>query len=205
MRDPKRERPERAAQRAPFGLPLSVFLIATAPGVLARLTAQQLFCRLLRVAIFEVHPFRLDGSDPAGGEIVHERPRRASQQALLVTGPFLISTVLGALVAAPATIPMVGFAEGGPLDYFFLVLGVAIAAQAFPAPGTVEAAREGLIAAPFKTHRRRVPKRRRFPLLRLIAFGAGAPFVWRKLLYGLLVALLVPAALIRLLAYLPAI
>ena len=180
---------ENAEKRPVSRSPLSVFSLAVFPGVLVRQVARQIFCRFLRVAIFDVRYL-----EPGG--VVHEKPIWASQQILLVVGPFLVCSLLGALVAAPAAIPVVRLGTGGPLEGAFLWVGFSLAVQAFPVPEEAKTLQR-LLGDP---HVVPVFRFAVLPIAALIALGTGGLSFWRKAIYALVVTLIIPNALIWLLS-----
>jgi hypothetical protein len=113
-------------------IPGPLIALATFPGVIVHEIAHQLFCRIFRVAVFDVCYFRL--GNPAG-YVIHEPPSNASQQIWIGIGPFFVNSILGALIALPAVIPVMRFEAGAPLDYLLMWLGVSIAMHAFPSTG----------------------------------------------------------------------
>jgi hypothetical protein len=184
-----------ARPRQPFSpSPSSLFLLATFPGVLLHQILIQLLCRFLRVAIFEVRYFE-PGANLTGGAVVHEKPLWASHQILLVIGPFLAGSLLGALVALPAAVPVVWFGAGGLLDYFLLWLGFSLAVNALPTPEEAGTLRH-LLADPRLSAALRLIG---LPAARLIALVMGGSLFWRRALYGIALTLLLPAALVWLL------
>lgn len=179
---PENENNEKAEKRPVSRSPLSVFSLFTFPGILVRQVAHQIFCRFLRVAIFDVRYL-----EPGG--VVHEKPLWASHQILLAIGPFLLCSLLGALIAAPAAIPLVRLGTGGPLEGALLWLGFSLAVQGFPLPEEAGTLRRHVR----DPHVLPVFRFAVLPIAGLIALGW--PF-WRRLVYGMVLTLLVPNALI---------
>src|SRR5215510_9894376 len=105
-------------------IPGPIIALLTFPGVLVHELAHQLFCRLFGVAIFDVCYFRF--GNPAG-YVIHERPTQARQQIWIGVGPFIVNTVIGAIIGAPASIQVLQFEAGTPLDYLLIWLGISIA------------------------------------------------------------------------------
>ena len=62
-------------------IPGFVISIATFPGVIVHEFAHQLFCRLAKVAIFEVCYFRI--GNPSG-YVTHEIPKKTYQNVLIL-------------------------------------------------------------------------------------------------------------------------
>lgn len=108
--------------------------LATFPGVIVHEQAHQLFCRWARVAVFEVKYFQL--KNPVGYAI-HELTNNPKKNLLIGVGPFIINSLLGALIAMPAVIAIVKFETGSFFDYLIMWIGISIAMHAFPS--TVDA------------------------------------------------------------------
>lgn len=69
-----------------FFIPGFLITILTFPGVIVHELAHQIFCRICRVAVFDVCYFKF--GNPAG-YVVHEHPKNAYSQILIGIGPFL--------------------------------------------------------------------------------------------------------------------
>jgi hypothetical protein len=164
-------------------IPGEFIAVATFPGVIVHEAAHQLFCRLFRVAVLEVCYFRF--GNPAG-YVRHEPPALPYQQIWIGIGPFFVNTLVGALIAAPAAIPVFKFESGDPLDFVLLWLGWSIAMHAFPSTGDASSIWQTL-----KTRKTSVlTKLIATPLVLLIYLGAIGSMVWLDAVYGTLVAML---------------
>jgi hypothetical protein len=176
-----------------FFIPGPLIAALTFPGVIVHELAHQLFCRLFGVAIFEVCYFRF--GNPAG-YVIHEHPAKTGQQIWIGIGPFIVNSVLGAIIAAPASIQVIQFDAGSPLEYFLIWLGVSIAMHSFPSTGDARTLRTAVSAAG-------VPvgvKMAAYPVVGLIYVGAIGSFIWLDAIYGVGVALALPKFLVTLLA-----
>ena len=166
-------------------IPGELIAVLTFPGVIVHEAAHQLFCRFFRVAVHDVCYFRV--GNPAG-YVVHEQSAMPSHQIWIALGPFLLNTLLGALIAAPAAIPVMQFDVGGPLDYLLIWLGVSIAMHAFPSTGDGESIWDALETRQTSL----LTKLIGVPAIGVICLAALGSFVWLDLLYGLAVAMLLP-------------
>jgi hypothetical protein len=176
-----------------FFIPGPIIAALTFPGVIVHEFAHQLFCRLFGVAIFDVCYFRF--GNPAG-YVIHEQPAKTGQQIWIGVGPFIVNSVLGAIIAAPSSIQVIQFEAGSPLDYTLIWLGVSVAMHAFPSTGDANTLRDA-VAAPG------VPlgvKMAAYPIVGLILLGAIGSLIWLDALYGVGVALAVPKFLVTVLA-----
>ena len=176
-----------------FFIPGFLIALVTFPGVIVHEMAHQLFCKWQHVAVFNVCYFRL--GNPAG-YVIHEIPRRTSQSILIGIGPFIVNSLLGALIAFPAAIPVMKFGSADPLDYFLVWLGISIAMHAFPSIGDAKS----IWAAGSGDGVSIVTKIIAFPIVGLIYIGAFGSMVWLDAGYGFVVAMLLPNALMSLLA-----
>ena len=162
------------------------------PGVIVHEIAHQLFCRLYKVPVFEVVYFRL--GNPAG-YVLHEKPQRRIQTIMISIGPFIINTVIGALIGLPAALPFYEFHNPGLLDYVLIYLGVSIAMHAFPSTGDANS-----IWQMVKEEGTSIwVKLLAYPIVGLIYLGSLGSFFWLDLIYGAAVVIGLPHLLINLL------
>ena len=121
----------------PFGLLISLF---TFPGVIVHELGHAVFCWLLGIRVAKVCLFRF--GNPAG-YVLHEQPANALQHVLISYGPFFVNTMLGAAVAAPATVPLICFSNRHSA-YLLIWLGIYIAMHAFPSTGDAASLWQGI-------------------------------------------------------------
>jgi hypothetical protein len=174
-------------------VPGILITILTFPGVIVHELAHQLFCRLFRVPVFKVVYFQAE--NPAG-YVLHEGPESRWQSIMISVGPFIVNTLLGALIALPAALPFFEFNNPGPIDFVLIYLGVSIAMHAFPSTGDASVILERL-------REKETPilaKIFGYPVLGLIYLGALGSFFWLDLLYGVGVAIGLPRLLVSLLS-----
>jgi hypothetical protein len=176
-----------------FFVPGFIIALATFPGVIVHELAHQFFCRLLRVAVLDVCYFRL--GNPAG-YVIHEHPKTPGQQILIGIGPFFLNTILGALIALPASIPVIKFGSGSPLDYLLMWTGISIAMHCFPSVGDAQGIWEAV-----KKRETLIPvKVLGTPIVGLIYLCAAGSVIWLDLVYGIGVTTVIPSLIVRLLA-----
>jgi hypothetical protein len=170
------------------------FLIGllTFPGVIVHELAHQLFCRYFKVPVFKVVYFQL--GNPAG-YVMHEAVKNKAQGILISIGPFIVNTVVGALISLPAALPVFSFGTAGPLDYLLIYLGVSIAMHAFPSRGDANVIWNAVRDAGTP----RWVKIIGYPVVGLIYLGSLGSFFWLDLLYGIGVAVGLPNLIIYLL------
>lgn len=174
-------------------IPGFIISILTFPGVIVHELAHQLFCRSARVAVLDVCYFKF--GNPAG-YVVHEIPAKAYQQILIGIGPFFLNTIIGALIALPAAIPIIKFGSGDPTDSFLIWLGVSIAMHSFPSTEDAKC----IWNAVWSKETTFLVKIIGTPIVGLIYLGAAGSVIWLDFLYGLGIAMLVPNLLVLILA-----
>ncbi|MEQ8155237.1 MAG: metalloprotease family protein [Clostridiaceae bacterium] len=178
-------------------IPGFLISIITFPGVIVHEIAHQLFCRICRVAVLDVCYFRF--GNPSG-YVVHEHPKSPYQQILIGIGPFFLNTVVGALIALPAAIPVLNFgdslATASFIDYMLIWVGVSVIMHSFPSTGDAKSLWDAvkdketpLIAKIFAV-----------PVVLLIYIGAMGSVIWLDLIYGVAVAAFIPNLIIKMLA-----
>jgi hypothetical protein len=164
----------------------------TFPGVIVHELAHQLFCRLYKVPVFEVVYYRF--GNPAG-YVMHEKVKNKWHGMMISVGPFIINTLLGALIALPASLPVFKFHTAGLLDWVLIYLGVSIAMHAFPSTGDAnsiwQSMKEDDTPLPVKIIG--------YPVVGLIYLGSLGSFFWLDLAYGIGIAIGLPGLIIQLL------
>ncbi|SEP42903.1 metalloprotease family protein [Propionispora vibrioides] len=168
-------------------IPGFLISIVTFPGVIVHEIAHQFFCRVFRVAVVDVCYFRV--GNPAG-YVIHETPKNLWHQLFIAIGPFIINTVLGAIIAFPAAMKY-HFSSMGILDGLLMWVGISIAMHSFPSSGDAKSIWNATKQAPF------LVKTVSFPLVGLIYLGAMGSFFWLDLAYGVVVSNFIPDLLVK--------
>lgn len=169
------------------------FLItwATFPGVIVHELAHQLFCRLFRIPVFKVVYFRT--GNPAG-YVLHEVVPNKWQSMMISVGPFVVNTIIGAIIALPAALPVMKFDNATFIDYILIYLGVSIAAHAFPSTGDAKSIWYSLKESNTPIWAKIVG----YPVIGLIYAGSLGSFFWLDILYGVAIAVGLPNLIIAL-------
>lgn len=167
--------------------------IATCPGVIVHELAHQLFCRLFKVPVFQVVYFQV--GNPAGF-VLHEIPPYKWQSILISVGPFFVNTLLGALIALPAALPVFTLNNANFLHYLLIYLGVSIAMHAFPSTGDAAVIWKEIK----KEDTKPLTKLIGYPVVGLIYLGSLGSMIWLDLVYGVAVAIGIPSLIIHWLA-----
>jgi hypothetical protein len=164
--------------------------IASFPGVIVHEAAHLLFCKLRKLAVFDVCYFRF--GNPAG-YVIHETTEDFMTCFLVAMGPFFINSLLCLLFTFPALIPTRIFGYQDFVIYFWLWLGISIGMHAFPSThdatglwrSAKKAVRNGNAFAAVS-----------FPVVIIIYIANILSFFWLDAIYGLALGLIVPGMLL---------
>lgn len=175
-------------------IPGIIITIVTFPGVIVHELAHQLFCRLFKVPVFEVVYFQ--AANPAG-YVLHEVPANKFHSLMISVGPFFLNTIVGALIALPASLSVLEFGHSpGLLDVILIYLGVSIAMHAFPSTGDASSILQTIKEKGTPIWVKIVA----YPVVGLIYLGAAGSFFWLDFAYGIGVVIGLPKLLIALMA-----
>ncbi len=178
-------------------IPSILISLVTFPGVIVHEIAHQLFCRLFNVAVLDVCYFRVDNPS---GYVVHEKPKSVIINILIGIGPFIVNTLVGAIIAFPAAISIlkfqVGFNTSYIPEYILVWLGVSICMHAFPSTGDAKSMWDAIKEPETKF----ITKILAAPIIFLVYMGAFGSIVWLDLLYGIAVCTFLPNLIVKLIA-----
>ncbi len=177
-----------------FFIPGPVIALLTFPGVIVHETGHFFFCRLFRLAVFDVCFFRL--GNPAG-YVIHERTDNFKALFFVSMGPFFVNTLLCMVFCTAAFLPVWELKTPDPLAYFFYWLGLSIGMHAFPSKDDLSNIWE---LAPEKAKHGNLLAIVSLPLIAILYVLNYARVVWADLGYGIAVGILGPIALFRALA-----
>jgi hypothetical protein len=177
-----------------FFIPGPVIALLTFPGVIVHETGHFFFCRLFRLAVFDVCFFRL--GSPAG-YVIHERTDNFKALFFVSMGPFFVNTLLCMVFCTAAFLPVWELKTQDPLAYFFYWLGLSIGMHAFPSKDDLSNIWD---LAPEKAKHGNVLAVISLPLIAILYVLNYARIVWADLGYGIAVGILGPIALFRALA-----
>jgi hypothetical protein len=177
-----------------FFIPGPVIALLTFPGVIVHETGHFFFCRLFRLAVFDVCFFRF--GNPAG-YVIHERTDNFKALFFVSMGPFFVNTLLCMVFCTAAFLPVWELKTQDPLAYFFYWLGLSIGMHAFPSKDDLSNIWE---LAPAKAKHGNVLAVLSLPLIAILYVLNYARFFWADLGYGIAVGILGPIALFRALA-----
>jgi hypothetical protein len=168
-----------------FFVPGIAVTIITFPGVIVHELAHQLFCRWFKVPVFKVVYFQ--AKNPAG-YVLHEVPQRKWQTIMISTGPFFINTIVAALIAMPAALPIFRFNSGNIGDYLLIYLSISIGMHAFPSRGDAQSIIDVMKDASTPHWLKIIG----WPIIGLIYVGSLGSFFWLDLIYGTVIAAGIP-------------
>lgn len=177
-----------------FFIPGWVISIATFPGVIVHEAAHFLFCRVFKLAVFDVCFFRF--GNPAG-YVVHEKTSNFTATFFVAMGPFLVNTVLCVLFCSAAFLPVWELEVADPTAYFFYWLGLSIGMNAFPSTADLKILWG---QAPAEAKKMNWLAILSLPLIAVLYVLNFARMIWADLGYGIAVGILAPLAVFRALA-----
>ena len=168
--------------------------IATFPGVIVHEAAHLLFCRLQKLAVFEVVFFRF--GNPAG-YVVHEATQVFRSMFLVAMGPFFVNSVLCVVFCSAAFLPVHELGVADPLPYFFYWLGLSIGMHAIPSNQDMVGLWRLMPAAAKRLSPLAIIS---YPIVGIVYLLNIARIVWADLFYGLAIGIWGPLALFHWLA-----
>jgi hypothetical protein len=176
-----------------FFIPGFLISIATFPGVVVHELAHLLACRWSGTPVYAVCYFRV--GNPSGF-VVHGPAERPWQSIAIGLAPFLVNSLLGALIAFPAALMFNLGGGGGWIDVFLMWMGVSIAMHALPSTGDAKA----MWAAVSGQRAGWATKIMVGPLVGLIYLMSIASVFWFNLIYGWFLCMLLPSLIVAVLA-----
>ncbi len=170
-----------------FFIPGILITIITFPGVIVHELAHQLFCRLARIPVFKVCYFQF--KNPCG-YVIHEASENPWKNLIISVGPFILNTVVGAVILVPASIDLFKFSNyGNPLSLLLGWLGLSILMHAFPSSGDAKSLYESVIKNKSVNLLAKIVV---FPVIGFIWIGAIGSVFWLDLIYAAAIGYLVP-------------
>ena len=176
-----------------FFIPGVLISIITFPGVIVHEFAHQLFCRLSRVPVFKVCYFRF--ANPCG-YVIHESVESPWKNLIISIGPFIVNSILGAIIIFPAAIDVMEFKDyTNPLSLLLAWLGVSILMHSFPSSGDASSLYESVIKNRSVNILIKIVM---LPVVGLIYLGAFGSVVWLDLIYAIGIGMFIPNLIIQL-------
>jgi hypothetical protein len=172
-------------------IPGFLISLATFPGVIVHEAAHMFFCKIRRVAVFDVCFFRV--GNPAG-YVIHENIDNFLTAFLVCVGPLLINSLLCVVICFPAFMPIRMFHVEHPLSYVLLWLGVSIGMHAFP---STQDAQNLFVYAKKAAQKLNPLALLSFPLVLLIFAANILSVFWADYLYGVALGIGLPEWVFR--------
>lgn len=170
-----------------FFVPGIIISIITFPGVIIHELAHQIFCRIMRVPVYEVKYFQF--SNPCG-YVLHEATQDPLKTFLISTGPFLINTLIGMIIISPAAIELFVFEDySNPLNLLLGWIGFSTLMHAFPSTGDAKVLVNNIL------NNKKVNVLVKIvvaPVIGLIYMGALGSVVWLDAIYAIVIAMIIP-------------
>lgn len=174
-----------------FFIPGVIISVVTFPGVIVHEIAHQLFCRLFKIPVYKVCYFRV--ANPCG-YVIHESIKSPFKNLVISIGPFLINTIVGALLTLPASVRVLEFGDyTNPFNLIVLWLGISVLMHAFPSTGDAKS----LVESVMKSKEVNIfVKILVAPFVGLIYLGAVGSIFWLDLGYAVAISFLLPKLLL---------
>ncbi|MDD4993710.1 MAG: metalloprotease family protein [Paludibacter sp.] len=170
-------------------IPGKIIAIFTFPGIIVHEFAHMIFCKIRKVAVFEVCYFQFDNPQ---GFVKHERTDNFTTTFLISMGPFLVNTLLCLLICIPAYLPVKFFEIDHLFSYFLVWLGVSIGMHAIPSD---EDATNIFEQAKVSVKHFNILAIVSFPIIGLIYLFNALRMIWADLFYGIIIGLGIPSLL----------
>jgi hypothetical protein len=167
------------------------YLVATAtfPGVIVHEFGHQLFCMLTKTRVLEVCYFRVG---TPSGYVIHEPPSTSWKGILIAIGPMFANTIIGFVIGLLAGVFFYRLRALTPVGAIFAWAGVSVAMHALPSVGDAQTIWKSIWT-------KGAPLLSRFvgtPVVIVIWVGALGSVVWLDALYGVIIAVMFPMAIL---------
>ena len=172
-----------------FFIPGFLISIATFPGVIVHEAAHLLFCRLGKLAVFDVCYFRV--GNPAG-YVIHQGTKNFTTAWMVGMGPFFLNSALCVLFCSASFMPVWELGIPDPLAYFFYWLGLSMGMHAFPSTQDMKGLWELMPAESRKFNPLAIVS---YPIVSLVHILNLLRVVWADLGYGIAIGILAPLAI----------
>ena len=170
-------------------IPGKILAIFTFPGIIVHEFAHLIFCKMRKVAVFDVCYLQFDNPQ---GYVRHEITDNFTTTFLISMGPFFVNTLLCLLICIPAYLPIKFFAVDNLFSYFLIWLGVSIGMHAIPSD---EDANNILQQAKESVKHFNILAIVSFPIIGLIYLFNALRMIWADLFYGILIGMGIPSLL----------
>lgn len=172
-----------------FFIPGFVIAMATFPGVILHEAAHLLFCRMGKLAVYDVCYFRV--GNPSG-YVIHQATRNFQKAFMVSMGPFFVNSALCALFCSASFMPVWELDVADPLAYFFYWLGLSMGMHAFPSTQDLNGLWELMPGEAKKFNPLAIVS---YPIVSLVHILNALRVVWADLGYGIAIGVLAPLAI----------
>jgi len=171
-------------------MPSSVRFICvfTLPGIMLRSILKLMFCRLLRADVLKIAYME---NRPPYGYVEYRLPESRARIVMLICLPILAQSLIAAIVAACAYIPLFVIINYNPLRVIPLYFAFAIGANAFPSRREADI----LWRLFYEKEKNVMLKAVGIPFAALIWTLTMGDFLWLNCFYGAAITLFVPYAM----------
>lgn len=167
-------------------IPGFIISLITFPGVIVHELAHLIFCKLMKVPIYDVKYFQLQ--NPCG-YVVHEPTANPGKTFIISIGPFIVNTLIGIIIMLPVSLELFIFKNYNPLYVLLGWLGISILMHAFPSSGDAQVLYNNVIK---NSEVSILVKILVLPVVGLIYVGAYGSVVWLDLFFAMGVAMVIP-------------
>ncbi len=169
------------------------FLISwlTFPGVMVHEAAHLLFCRVFKLAVYDVRYFQF--KNPAG-YVIHEHTEDFKAIFFVSMGPFFVNSILCVLFCTAAFLPVWELQVPDPLGYFFAWLGLSMGMNAFPSTTDLKNIWQ---LAPANAKSGNLLAIVSYPVIGILFILNYGRVIWADLGYGLAIGFLGPLAILK--------
>jgi hypothetical protein len=173
-----------------FFIPGFIVALLTFPGVVVHEIAHRLFCDIAGVPVYEACYIRF--GSPAG-YVIHGPVKKLGSAFLIAVGPFIINTLLCAIISFPAVVIFEAVDDfTSPLNLFLLWMGISIGMHAFPSKEDLD----NFYEAVKSTHGFSPLLAFSFLLSFIFKIARFLSIVWFDAIYAIMVAMILPTCLL---------
>lgn len=172
-----------------FMVPGFLIALITFPGVIVHELGHLIFCKLMKVPIYDVKYFQM--KNPCG-YVVHEPTENPWKTFIISIGPFIVNTAIGIIIMLPISLELFIFKNYNPIYIILGWLGISVLMHAFPSRGDASVLYDNVVKNSDVSF---LVKILVLPVVGLIYLGAYGSVVWLDLLYALGISMAIPSFL----------
>ena len=170
-----------------FIIPGFLISLITFPGVIVHELGHLIFCKLMKVPIYDVKYFQMQ--NPCG-YVAHEPTDSPWKTFIISIGPFIVNTIIGIIIMFPISLELFVFKNYYNPIYFILGwIGISILMHAFPSSGDAKVLYANVIK---NSEISFLVKIFVLPVVGLIYLGSIGSVIWLDLFYAVNISILIP-------------